>query len=300
MWLRHRTHGRRRWKGFFPLCIQHGDELRRFLNSVQEQSPFWVSLLLPASPKSLEGPPNAIPFPCAWSHDSRCRLSTCEDTISPAHRTIPLTVHEIRSVALELVRNEGLAALSMRRLASALGVTPGSLYYHVGDKSELLHLVLDAVLETLELPPNDLEWRGWIEGLVAALTSTFREYPGVIEHLQTEGNPNLSAWQLTDRVFGVLLDAGFDREETGTVFIALMTLVGGRVLAEQRGPDRPPHAPGHDAFVEMFARHADELSNVAAILPALVAQPPSAVTDDVVRLLLDGAQAQRERPRREP
>lgn len=63
-----------------------------------------------------------------------------------------LTREKILDTAFEVLRQFGLADLSMRRLATELGVAPGALYYHVKNKQELLaHLasrMLHRVLTT--------------------------------------------------------------------------------------------------------------------------------------------------------
>jgi AcrR family transcriptional regulator len=53
---------------------------------------------------------------------------------------------QIVATALELLREHGLGALSMRRLATELGVAPGALYWHVPSKQDLLAEVAELVL----------------------------------------------------------------------------------------------------------------------------------------------------------
>jgi len=60
-------------------------------------------------------------------------------------RTERLSRDEIVSRALELVRDNGLDALSMRRLANELGVTPMAIYHHLPDKPALLYAMIERV-----------------------------------------------------------------------------------------------------------------------------------------------------------
>lgn len=69
--------------------------------------------------------------------------------------TPTLTREQIVSAAMALVDREGLAALSMRKLAAELGVGTMSLYYHVPDKSALYDLILDAGLSEVDLTEDD-------------------------------------------------------------------------------------------------------------------------------------------------
>lgn len=67
-----------------------------------------------------------------------------------------LTQEEIVETALAMLREGGLAGLSMRRLADNLGVQAGALYYHVANKQELLVAVAGRVLDGADAaPPSD-------------------------------------------------------------------------------------------------------------------------------------------------
>jgi AcrR family transcriptional regulator len=65
--------------------------------------------------------------------------------------------------ALRLVDEEGLEAMSMRRLAQELGTSPSALYWHVRNKDELLQFVLDRVAGEIQLPEADPD--NWQEQL---------------------------------------------------------------------------------------------------------------------------------------
>ena len=57
-----------------------------------------------------------------------------------------LTAEAIGQAAIALIQQGGLASLSMRAVATSLGVAPGALYWHVASKQELLALVGDSIL----------------------------------------------------------------------------------------------------------------------------------------------------------
>ncbi|MGH3729221.1 MAG: TetR/AcrR family transcriptional regulator [Micromonosporaceae bacterium] len=61
----------------------------------------------------------------------------------------------IVEVAVRLLDQEGLDAISMRRVAQALGTGVASLYVHVANKEQLLQLVLDRIYGELTVPPPD-------------------------------------------------------------------------------------------------------------------------------------------------
>lgn len=69
--------------------------------------------------------------------------------------TPTLTREQIVAAAIAIVDREGLDTLSMRKLATELGVGTMSLYYHVPDKSALYDLILEAVMSEIDLSRDD-------------------------------------------------------------------------------------------------------------------------------------------------
>ncbi len=65
-----------------------------------------------------------------------------------------LSRQQIIDTALEILRDYGLADLSMRRLARDLGVQPGALYWHVKNKQELLGVLAERILQDVDAPDS--------------------------------------------------------------------------------------------------------------------------------------------------
>src|SRR4051812_16892421 len=87
----------------------------------------------------------------------------------PARDKRPLTRELIVDAALVLLERDGLQGLSMRRLAQELGSGAASLYWHVGDKEELLSLLLDRIVGEAEVPEPDPEnWQATVKELARA------------------------------------------------------------------------------------------------------------------------------------
>lgn len=89
-------------------------------------------------------------------------------------RERPLTRDEVLDAALGIVDSEGLPALTMRRLAAAVGVEAMSLYYHVPHKEALLDGVVDRMRSEMRLPETEPD--DWADGLAAI----FVEYRRVL------------------------------------------------------------------------------------------------------------------------
>ncbi len=75
---------------------------------------------------------------------------------TPAKRRAPrertLSREAIAAAALQIVDEEGLDAMTMRRVAEALGTGAASLYAHVASKEELVELVDRAGDRRMEIP----------------------------------------------------------------------------------------------------------------------------------------------------
>ena len=87
----------------------------------------------------------------------------------------------IVAAALEIARNEGIEALSMRRVAQALDTGPASLYVYVADRDELHELLFDAAAGTVETEPVDPErWREQLKALGHRMVKMMAEdFPGI-------------------------------------------------------------------------------------------------------------------------
>ncbi|KRF03770.1 TetR family transcriptional regulator [Paenibacillus sp. Soil766] len=80
-----------------------------------------------------------------------------ERGVSDIH--IPLDRERIIQAVLYLLREEGLGSISMRKIADSLGVKAASLYYHVKDKEQLMHLLADQISSDVSFPDESLYWQ---------------------------------------------------------------------------------------------------------------------------------------------
>ncbi|ADB52603.1 TetR/AcrR family transcriptional regulator [Conexibacter woesei] len=101
-----------------------------------------------------------------------------------------LSVERVVRAAVELADEQGLAAVSMARVARRLGFTTMSLYRHVASKDELLLLMADAALAQ---PPSlaglEGDWRAGLERWSQALVAALSEHPWFL-HVPITGPPS--------------------------------------------------------------------------------------------------------------
>jgi AcrR family transcriptional regulator len=134
-----------------------------------------------------------------------------------------LTRERVVAEALTVIAHDGVQALTMRALAARLGVVPGALYHHVGNKQQLHDLVLDNVLAEVDvhLDPS-LDWTGQLKLLAHRLRQVLEAHPGVAGILKTRDPLGPHSLALAEAFLGPLQAAGFGDREAGLAFFLLV------------------------------------------------------------------------------
>ncbi|RCG20094.1 TetR/AcrR family transcriptional regulator [Sphaerisporangium album] len=142
-----------------------------------------------------------------------------------------LSVDRIVGAAIEVADTDGLAALTMRRVAERLGVGTMSLYTYVPGKAELLDLMLDTVIGETARPAVEGGWRARLEMIAREKWALYQRHPWLLYVATTRPplGPNVTAayeYELS-AVDGVgLTDLEMD---------SVVTLIGGYVHGAARG-----------------------------------------------------------------
>ncbi|MEU3571414.1 TetR/AcrR family transcriptional regulator [Kitasatospora sp. NPDC036755] len=165
-------------------------------------------------------------------------------------RTPLLSRERIVAAALRLIDDEGLDALSTRRLATELSVSGPSLYNHFATKDELLDAVVDSVMGEVDLSmfgtsgssgttgvpgvpgePGRAAWpealRDWARSYRAALAA----HPNIVPVLAQGPGRRPNALRLADAVFGHLVDSGWPRGQATRIGALMRYFVTGSALA---------------------------------------------------------------------
>jgi AcrR family transcriptional regulator len=123
-----------------------------------------------------------------------------------------LRVDAIVRAAITIADAEGIDALSMRRVAEALGVGTMSLYTYVPAKADLLELMLDAVIADAVPPEDGLGWRAWLERFAHDSLAGYRRHPWLLRVSLSRGlmGPNQTAAleSLLRTISGIGLSSG--------------------------------------------------------------------------------------------
>lgn len=139
---------------------------------------------------------------------------------------VGLSVQRVVQAAIAVADADGLAKVSMARVAGELGFTTMSLYRHVSSKDELLELMMDVAAGS---PPAWLRagtsWRHSAEGWVRAITARYRQHPWLVDVPITgpPRGPHQLAW--LEALLSILGAAGLPPGEALGVAMLLTTYV---------------------------------------------------------------------------
>jgi AcrR family transcriptional regulator len=141
----------------------------------------------------------------------------------------------VLDATLSLAEESGLEAVSMRAVASRLGVTPMALYHHVHDKEDLLDALIERLLGELPLPDPSLPWPERLRALAASLRETAGRHPDAFLMLLRRPATTPAALRAREAVYAALNDAGVPDTLVPRVERLLSTFMIGFAASETSG-----------------------------------------------------------------
>ncbi|WJV46753.1 TetR/AcrR family transcriptional regulator [Streptomyces flavofungini] len=155
----------------------------------------------------------------------------------------------IVGVARRILQEEGVGALSMRRVAKEVGATPMALYHHVRDKDELLMLTLAGTAATLPRPELPADPRDRLLAVALHMHGILLELPWVVEVLSLGDLSDKGAMWMVDEIIGAGVACGLSPVEAAHAYRTVWHCVYGdlafrNAMARRAGePDRKRYFP---------------------------------------------------------
>ena len=222
---------------------------------------------------------------------------------------IPLSKDRVLRAAVGLADRDGLGSLTMRNLASVLGVEAMSLYYHVANKEEVLDGIVDVIGVEINHatgqtpdPGDGIDWKEAMRQKILAAREVLLRHPwapGVIES-RTSISPALA--RHFDSLLGLFRAGGFSYDLAHHAMHAL----GSRGLGFTQELFDPDEQNGNDDETgDMLAQMADQLPYLVEMLMEITHDDPESTLgwcDDQTEfefgldLILDGLDRVRTRP----
>lgn len=196
--------------------------------------------------------------------------------MTPQGPARPLSRARVLDAALELADTEGLAAVTMRRLAAVLGVEAMSLYHHLPGKEALLDGLVEAVVAEVrrgvdERATEDGDWREQLRGRCLAARAVMLRHPWAPGLIGSRPAIPASLYVHFEEVLATMIRGGLGYRLAHRGMHALGSMVLG-FTQELFSP-----APG-DGSVDTDAA-GEELAAMAAQLPHLTAMVEAELHD---------------------
>ena len=171
----------------------------------------------------------------------------------------PLSKDAIVDAALAILKSEGLQAVTMRRVATALDTGAASLYVYVANREALLAEMLDRVTAIVELePPDPARWREQMHGLLGRMRESFLAYPGTAALALADPPVTGSVLVAAENLLATLSAGGFSPRDAAWSCDILVLLV--QAVAAEDDARR-------SAGSKQFIAEVDELRATLETLP---------------------------------
>ncbi|MEU8780701.1 TetR/AcrR family transcriptional regulator [Streptomyces sp. NPDC048637] len=165
------------------------------------------------------------PIPSVWTRPQRRKRE------QPA-----LSRSQIVAEAVRLLDEEGIDALSLRRLGTRLNAGATSFYSHVANKDELIELVVDEVYGEIAVPEaqDRDDWRSAVGRCADSLRAAMLRHPWMASVLGGVGaaylGPNMM--RISEGMIGMFRAAGFPADEADAAVSTLTSYVIGMAVSE--------------------------------------------------------------------
>ena len=153
-----------------------------------------------------------------------------EETRGSAERPgsrLPLNRDRILVAAVEIADEHGVGAVTMRAVASKLGVEAMSLYNHVANKDDILDGMADFVAEQFDLPEDVDDWREAMRRRAVSAHQVFGDHPWAPLLFDSRESSGPSGLRYFDWVLGTLMRAGFSIDDAAHAFSLLDSYIYG-------------------------------------------------------------------------
>ncbi|MGN6793885.1 MAG: TetR/AcrR family transcriptional regulator [Streptosporangiaceae bacterium] len=199
-------------------------------------------------------------------------------------RREPISREAIVTAAVRLLDRDGLAALSMRRLAEEVGTGAASLYWHVGSKDGLLDLVLDQVIGEQKVPePDPGHWKEQLKEVARAQRRISLRHPYVVRISIGRIPMGPNALRYSEGVLAILQAGGLPPRLAVQGYLLLIATVNGFTVDETGVEDGD--ADGRDETVPgLPIGDATSLQEAADMARDYIASLPADMFPNMVSL----------------
>jgi len=219
-------------------------------------------------------------------------------TFGKARDSSGLSRESTLRAALSIIDEDGVEALSMRRLGHALDRDPMSLYRYAGTKAELLDGVAEAVLAELSVNSTDTDWAAQLRTVARQFRGLALAHPNVVPLLVTRPLATpiamrpLGTLRPLEAILELLIRAGFSEVEALHLYRSFYGFIQGHVLNELQEVVENPEETDDLLRLGLHRLPIREFPRLRSLAPVLAAYDGAAELEQGMDILLTGLHAQ--------
>jgi AcrR family transcriptional regulator len=205
----------------------------------------------------------------------------------------PLTRDRVVGAALRVMDEEGLEAVSMRRVAREVGVEAMSLYHHVEDKEDLLDGICERVMADFDFPELVDDWAENCRRGARAWRRLLQAHPAVMRLFAEQRGPirSIDSMRPMEYALTLLRSSGLSDRDTAQAFHVFGGYIQGFVMMELgsiAGGGDEIHMKAH---AELAAALPGEFAVLQACSPYFAECDPDEQFEFGLDLLIRGLEA---------
>lgn len=222
----------------------------------------------------------------------------------PDRSTVPVTRASVLAAALMIIDRDGVDALSMRRLAEAVGRDPMVIYRHLPNKAAVLDGVAELVFEQVVVDADDPDWTAQLRAVARSFRALALAHPNVVPLLVTRPLSTplamrpLSVVRPLEDILRLLTGAGFTGADALHIYRALFGFLHGHILNELQEIVERPEESDEVLRLGLHRLPLTEFPLLRGLAPVLAAYDGAAELERGLDILLTGLTATLPEPTR--
>ena len=140
--------------------------------------------------------------------------------------------------AVALADEIGIEALTIRKLATALGTKPMTIYHYVSSKDEIIDGMVERVFAEIERPSTGDDWLAAIRGRCVSAREALVRHPWAAPLMESRTSPGPENLGHHDAVIACLRRGGLDWQSTAHAYATLDAFIYGFALQEVALPQQ--------------------------------------------------------------
>ena len=156
-----------------------------------------------------------------------------------------LSRERVLEAAVALADEIGIEALTIRKLATAMGTKPMTIYHYVPSKEEIVDGMVERVFAEIEKPPAEGDWLTGLRRRCVSARSVLNRHPWAAPLMESRMSPGPENLGHHDAVIACLRRGGLSWQMTAHAYAVVDAFIYGFALQEASLP-----AQAEGAFVE--------------------------------------------------